>query len=139
MYEPVYFTLFELCKSATAKRLGLFNVPTFSDVANLSRLCETVLDVARKELNAPITVTSGYRCPAVNKAVGGVKTSQHMYGLAVDVVCTDLPRLFDILASNPNIDQLLYEHNNNGSIWLHVSISEQGVKPRNYINRYYKA
>lgn len=139
MYESVYFTQSELCKSATAKRLGLSNVPTFLDVVNLSRLCETVLDVARKELNAPITVTSGYRCPAVNKAVGGARNSQHLYGLAVDIVCDDMPRLFDILASNPNIDQLLYEQGKNGRTWIHVSISKEGVKPRNYVNRFYKA
>ena len=139
MYIPEYFTLSELCRSATANRLGIFNVPSFSVVYNLSRLCETVLDPARKELNAPITVTSGYRCPALNKAVGGSIKSQHIYGLAADLVCDNLPHLFDILAYNPHIDQLLYEHSNNGSNWLHVSISEKGVKPRNYMNRYYKA
>ena len=139
MYIPIYFTLSELCNSDTANRLGMFNAPTFSVVYNLSRLCETVLDVARKELNAPIKITSGYRCQSLNKAIGGSIKSQHIYGLAADIVCDDLPHLFDILSCNPHIDQLLYEHSNAGSTWLHVSISEEGVKPRNYMNRYYKA
>lgn len=138
MNFPKYFTLKELVYSDTAKVQNIDNVPTFEHIVNLYRLCDKVLDPARKELCRPITVTSGYRSPELNKEVGGVSNSQHLTGCAADLKCTNLVELFDILSENPEIDQLLFE-DNGVTRWIHVSIPEQGKTPRRQINRNYKA
>lgn len=138
MNFPKYFTFKELVYSDTAKVQNIDNVPTFEHIFNLYRLCDTVLDPARKELGSPITVTSGYRSPELNKAVGGVSNSQHLTGCAADLKCTNLFELFEILSENPEIDQLLFE-GNGVTRWIHVSIPEQGKTPRRQINRNYNA
>lgn len=138
MNFPKYFTLKELVNSYTAKKKNIDNVPNFEHIVNLYRLCDKVLEPARKELGRPITVTSGYRSPELNKAVGGVSNSQHLTGCAADLKCTNLVELFDILSENPEIDQLLFE-DNGVTRWIHVSIPEQGKTPRRQINRNYKA
>lgn len=138
MYQPKYFTLTEFVRSDTATTLGISNVPTFENVDNMSRLCELVLDPVRKQLGVPITVTSGFRCPALNRRVGGVSNSQHLSGLAADLKSKDLSELFEALAENENIDQLLFEDNGR-TRWVHVSIAPLGKQPRNYVNRNYKA
>lgn len=138
MYYPKYFTLSEFIKSETATALGISNVPAFENVNNLSRLCGLVLDPVRKQLGTPITVTSGFRCPALNRRVGGVSNSQHLSGLAADLKAKDLSELFEALSENKNVDQLLFEDNGR-TRWVHVSIAPIGKQPRNYINRNYKA
>lgn len=135
MYIPKYFTLAELCKSDTANRRRIVNVPTFKQVENLNNLCRLVLDVAREKYGKPITVTSGYRCPALNSAVGGVYNSQHITGAAADIVCSDMGKLFDIFSELPAVDQLLFERSKRAT-WIHVSISECG-KPRHKILKNY--
>ncbi len=79
-----YFTLAEMCASETAKAKGIKNQPTVTEVVNLCLLCTKVLDPLRKAMG-PITISSGYRCAALNKAVGGVSNSQHMKGQAADI------------------------------------------------------
>nr|UWI30843.1 MAG: Peptidase M15 [Bacteriophage sp.] len=138
MNFPKYFTFEELVNSDTAKEKNIDNVPNFEHIVNLYCLCDKVLDPARKELGRPITVTSGYRSPELNKEVGGVSNSQHLTGCAADLKCTNLVELFDILSENPEIDQLLFE-DNGVTRWIHVSIPEQGKTPRRQINRNYKA
>ncbi len=119
-----YFTLQELTKSATASRKGIDNTPTEEVKGNLQLLVEKILDPLREAWGAPIIVTSGYRCPKLNKAVGGAKTSQHMYGQAADIrTVSDKPadnrKLFDkIRELKLPYDQLIDEYNYN---WVHVS------------------
>ena len=72
-----YFTIAELCKSTTADRLGINNRCNQEHVLNLTALVNNVLDPLRKWYGKPITVNSGFRCPALNKAVKGSNTSQH--------------------------------------------------------------
>ena len=136
MYTPKFFTLPELLKSETADTKRINNVPSFTVVENLNKLCQLILDPTRAKLEAPIYVTSGYRCMALNVAVGGVGNSQHLMGCAADLQYKDLQRLFDILKDNPNVDQLLFERSKT-SKWLHVSISAKG-EPRHIINNNYK-
>ena len=136
MYTPKFFTLHELLKSETAETKHIDNVPSFAVVENLNKLCQLVLDPTRAKLEAPIYVTSGYRCSALNVAVGGVGNSQHLTGCAADLQYKDLQILFDILKDNPNVDQLLFERSKT-STWVHVSISANG-KPRHIINNNYK-
>ena len=89
---------------------------------NLQALVEHVLDPARERLGMPITVNSGYRCPAHNKDVGGVKNSQHLKGEAADITCADNKRLAEIIEQLGNYDQLIVY-----PTFLHVSYKRHGV------------
>lgn len=132
---PKYFKLSEFLTSATAKTRGIDNTPTFEVVDRLKQLCTLVLDPVRQQYGKPVIVTSGYRCSLLNAAVGGVRNSQHLTGCAADLICNDFTTLFNLLAKNPNVDQLLFEHSKT-SKWLHVSISPTGKPRRNIINNY---
>lgn len=138
MKNLTYFQLSEFITSYTASICGIDNTPDFESVENIHRLCVTVLEPARKLLGKPICITSGFRCPALNTKVNGKPNSQHMKGLAADIQCSgSLETLFDILAINPNIDQLLFEDNGKRK-WIHVSIAPPYERPRNIIKRDYK-
>lgn len=117
-----YFTMEELTRSETAARLGIRNVPDAEAKRWLEELVEKVLDPLREKWGGPIRVTSGYRCAALNKAVGGVKNSQHLVGQAVDVTVGSVAKnrdLFNLLrASGLPFDQLIDEK---GFSWVHVS------------------
>lgn len=128
-----YFKLSEFINSETAKRLGIDNMPTFEVVDNLNSLA-VYLDGIRAKLGKPILVSSGYRCPMLNKAVGGVVNSQHLKGLAADLVCSDMESLEKILRETGGFDQLIKEHRKGSkSFWLHVSVCNRNGKPRNQI------
>ena len=81
-----YFTMKELTKSSMADKLGIDNTPTTEVSVALSNLVTHVLDPLREMYGKAITVNSGYRCPKLNAAVGGAKTSQHMRGEAASEV-----------------------------------------------------
>jgi zinc D-Ala-D-Ala carboxypeptidase len=134
MYKTKHFSLFEYLQSDTANRLHIDNTPTFDVVYNLLRLTQLVLDGTRDKIGMPIRVTSGYRSVALNRAVGGVHNSQHITGCAADLKCNNMQLLFETLALNPNVDQLLYEHDGKGGKWIHVSIAPIDKRPRHYIN-----
>lgn len=128
-----YFNLAEFIHSATAKRLNIDNMPTFEIVDNLNRLAD-YLDNIREKLGKPILVSSGYRCPVLNKAVGGVTNSQHQKGLAADLVCSDMKSLEKVLRETGGFDQLIKEHRKgSSSFWFHVSVCSRNGKPRNQI------
>ena len=126
-----YFTMNELTASATAKRLGIPNVPTWREAENLRLLVENVLDPLREAWGAPIIVTSGYRSKLLNEMVGGAANSQHTTGMAADIrTLSDLPqdneRLFD-LARRMDLpfDQLIDEYRYN---WVHISYSRYSMR-----------
>lgn len=123
-----YFTIKELSESSTAKSLGIDNTPTPEAEANLTALVEAVLDPLRERYGHPIYVNSGYRCPRLNKAVGGAKTSQHMTGEAADIYVADAKgraELFSILYSLLPYDQLIWERGDDEApAWIHVSYRE---------------
>ena len=81
-----YFNLSELSSSATAERLTIDNTPPRAAQRMLTILVEQLLDPIRRRYGAPIIVTSGYRSPTLNTAVGGVANSHHIVGCAVDIV-----------------------------------------------------
>lgn len=119
-----HFTLEELTRSATAKARGIDNTPTERDKANLKRLAAQVLEPLRKMAGVPIIVTSGYRCPKLNAAVGGEPTSQHMRGEAADIKCADNRMLFAaamelMLLGKIKVGQLIDEKKYS---WLHISL-----------------
>lgn len=133
MKETTYFTLSELLKSETALYSKIGNYPTWVQVENLNRLVSTILDPIRKLYGAPIYITSGFRSPLLNKAVGGVTNSQHMQGLAADLSVTDLKHLKKvIIESGVPFDQLIEEHKGCAK-WLHVSCAPSGRTPRNQV------
>lgn len=124
------FTLEELTASATAKAKHIDNSPLAQHIVNLTHLATKVLQPMRTAMNEPIKIGSGYRCPQLNKAVGGVSNSQHMKGQAVDL-CIDGDmekgkRWFNYIKNNLPFDQLIMEHNSKGSYWVHVSYDFNG-------------
>ena len=124
-----YFIIEELTDSAVARQLHIDNTPDKMCIQNLQALVEHVLDPAREALGKPIRVNSGYRCPRLNKCVGGVDNSQHIKGEAADIDTghpAENKRLFEILLKLP-FDQLIWERGNKqGPAWIHVSYKRNG-------------
>lgn len=137
-----HFSEFEFVYSDTAIRLGIMNVPDSEQVSNMKKLCALILEPARKAIgDKPIVITSGFRRTALNKAVGGVSTSQHTLGQAADIKpfkdeATNKAFIKSV-SENPYLGQLLYEHTKNGASWFHVSI-DINRPPRHYIDLHYK-
>lgn len=137
------FTLEELTASATAKRLGIINAVGHQEVVNLCALVHHVLQPLRDAMQEPIKIGSGYRCPRLNKAVGGVANSQHIAGQAADL-CIDGDkakgrRWFTWIMANCDFDQLIWEHNAKGSYWVHVSYRADGRNRHQVINNLLKS
>lgn len=133
MKKIKYFSLYEFLNSATAKRLGIDNTPTFEVVDNLNKLAD-YLDVIREKVGKPILISSGFRCHVLNKAVGGVSNSQHQKGLAADLICGDMESLEKVLRETGGFDQLIKEHRKGSkSFWYHVSVTPRNGKPRQQI------
>lgn len=109
------FDFAEFTRSETAVRLGLSNDPLPEHEANLRSLTIPFCQRVRDKVNCPITVTSGYRSPAVNKAVGGVPNSAHALGLAADISASGMTAgtLARLIASDPELmadaDQIIAE------------------------------
>lgn len=132
------FTLEELRDSATARQLGIINAPGVDEVCALCALVHHVLQPLRDAMNEPIKIGSGYRCAKLNKAVGGVSNSQHTKGEAADL-CIDGDKVkgkrwFDWIKSHCEFDQLIWEHNANGSYWVHVSFRADGKNRKQSID-----
>lgn len=128
-----YFTIDELTRSTTASKRGIANTPPKEVIENLSALVENVLDPLREAWGGPITVTSGYRSPELNKAVGGSKTSDHMKGFAADITVGSRQgnkRLFqEILDIKLPFKQLIWEKGNSeGPSWVHISYVPQDLR-----------
>ena len=117
------FRLSEFTRSDTAKRLGIENeCSSVEQVLNLAYLCHMVLQPLRDRFG-PIRITSGYRCPELNSAVGGVKNSQHLRGEAADIHLPSVDKGLEYLAflkTLPAVDELIWERKGN-THWIHVS------------------
>lgn len=136
------FTLEELCASATAKAKGIRNTPGQTDIINLCALVHNVLQPLRTAMGHEVRIGSGYRSLALNRAVGGVSTSQHMSGEAADL-CIDGDmakgkRWFEWIRSHCEFDQLIWEHNAKGTYWVHVSYRADGKNRKQVINNLLK-
>jgi len=121
----MHFTVDELCASATAKAKGINNKPDIQQTINLVYLAAYVLEPLRIAMGEPIKISSGFRCQALNKAVGGVANSQHCKGQAADLcIDGDLEkgkRWFNYISQHLPFDQLIWEHDRKGVYWVHVS------------------
>ena len=133
-----HFKLAELCK--TSVRTADRNIPSHAAIENLKRLCGW-LEMLRSEWNNrygdgddPIIINSGYRSAQVNKAVGGVATSNHLTGCAVDIRVLGMEQLLRYAVilldisdeSQEDFDELLLERNAKGTYWLHFAVRPEG-------------
>ena len=135
-----HFTLGELTKTSVKSLDG--NIPSRVVIENLKRLCPW-LEELRARYNKlyvmpsacvspeePIIITSGYRSPDVNKAVGGAYSSNHLTGCAVDIRCVGVEQairyaaiLLDIADDRQeDYDELLIERNRKGHYWVHFAV-----------------
>jgi len=121
------FKLSEFTKSQTASRRGINNTPNDEHLRNIKTLVDNVLQPLRDDLGKPLIITSGYRSPALNKAIGGSEDSQHSNGEAVDIECIGMSNreLAKYIRDNFTFDQLILEFYNpdegENSGWVHVS------------------
>ena len=132
-----HFTIAEFVRSDTATNRNIDNTPTPEVVENLRALCRNVLEPARLAFGSPIYITSGYRCQALNKAVGGKPTSQHLRGEAADLQVRgmeNLRKLYMLIKDHGVFDQLLYESNKAGARWIHVSYKQSGNRRQSIDN-----
>lgn len=123
-----HFTLDELTQSQTAVRKGIDNTPAPAVVGNLARLAG-VLEQVRAAAARPISISSGYRSPALNKAVGGSATSAHVLGLAADITASGMTAkqlAVAIRDAGIEVDQIIWE-----GTWVHVGLT--AGKPRNQV------
>lgn len=125
-----HFTLSEFFRSSTAVKNGIKNEPSIDEratiVRNINLLVDNVLDPVRDMVNAPIIITSGYRCPQVNRLVGGVNNSQHRSGCAADFHIQGftpqmMHEVFLYIFNTLEYDQLIYYRHKN---FIHVSYVE---------------
>lgn len=123
-----YVSLAEVTKSDTAKRKGISNEPTPEHLENLKTICTEVFDKVREHFGVPIYISSGYRSAALNKAIGGSKTSDHNLGRALDLDqdfrgngVTNM-QVFEFIKDNLEFDQLIAEFQRaDGDFeWIHV-------------------
>lgn len=144
-----HFDLDEFTRSATADRLHIDNSLNPSDptgqsiINNLRNLCQQVLEPLREHFGIPIMVSSGYRCPELNQAVGGVPNSQHLTGEAADIILppltlnthhSTLNEWFYWLIDNVPFDQLGFESRGTTK-WIHVSCKMNQSENRQCIFR----
>lgn len=125
------FTVAEFIKSQIAERLGLNNDMPPEALENARYLVKKGLQPLRELIGRPIVIPSGYRSKAVNKAAGGVATSQHMLGQAADIECPGMSNyeLASLIYKNFPYDQLILEYVDDakpGSGWVHWSLKKEG-------------
>jgi zinc D-Ala-D-Ala carboxypeptidase len=123
------FTLTEMCFSDTANLMGIDNTPHSGEVECLVKTCEALEKIRTLCGDNPVIITSGFRCEALNNAVGGASNSAHRYGYGADFVIPEFgtpteicnhiaPHLYEI-----GIDQLINESSDGGA-WVHVGLCE---------------
>jgi zinc D-Ala-D-Ala carboxypeptidase len=133
----LHFNLHELLASQTATRKNIseqFNPPP-NILDNLKFLSINLLEKIRTlNGNSPLLLSSAYRCEKLNKAVGGVRTSQHVQGQAVDIdfgsKAGNAALFKKIRDSNIMFDQLLNEFD---FAWVHMSL-KNGANRRQVLN-----
>jgi len=130
------FSLDEMTKSQTAIRMGMSNNPSEGEVENLRLLCERVLQPVRDHFNHVVSISSGYRSPALCQAIGSSMDSQHAKGMAADFEIYGTPNneVFNWIKNNLMYDQMILEYWNKdepNSGWVHVAYNpdqEENIK-----------
>lgn len=135
------FKLSEFFVSSTADKNGIKNEPSIDERATIERninlLVDNVLDPIRDKFCAPIIITSGYRCPKVNKLVGGAVNSQHMLGCAADFYVYGygplmMYKVFMYIFNTLEFDQLIYYRSKN---IVHVSYVENSNRHEAFLKK----
>ena len=118
------FALSEITHSNTAKRLGIDNEPTETHLQNMQHLVDDILQPLRDGVG-PIRISSGYRNPSLNRAIGGSVSSQHCKGEALDIQFWQMGKMMNeliyewILDSGLEFDQMINEFD---FAWIHISL-----------------
>lgn len=116
-----HVTVDEFVNSPTATNRGINQTMDSTTTQKAKDLCENVFEPIRAYLGLPIRINSGYRSPALNRAVGGATSSQHVKGEAMDLDLQDR-ELFEWIIDNIDFDQLIYEFGNDQFAgWFHIS------------------
>lgn len=134
-----HFRLSEFTRSATARRLGIDNRPEIEDIEALQSLCVNVLEPLRMRFGV-IRITSGYRCLKLNEAIGGSRTSQHLFGEAADIHVGSLEvarKYYDFVRKNLVFDQMLLEMKEGKVHCLHISYTTERMN-RRMVRSHYK-
>ncbi len=124
-----YFKFIEMVKSARADEFNIDNFPKDFDIIDNIIFTMECLDKIRDEYGLPLYISSGYRCPELNKKVGGKATSQHLKGQAADINLGSIEKnraFFNWVSCNKDkidFDQLLDEY---GYQWVHISFRKDG-------------
>ena len=135
------FKLSEFFVSSTADKNGIKNEPSLDERATIERninlLVDNVLDPIRDKFCTPVIITSGYRCPQVNKLVGGANNSQHMSGCAADFHIKGftylmMRQVFLNIYDTMDFDQLIYYRSKN---IIHVSYVENGNRHEAFLKK----
>lgn len=130
LLDTTYFKVDEFLRSETAEKLDIDNTPTDHEIIENIQYTMEYLNKVREEFGEPIYVNSGYRCKALNEAVGGSKNSYHMTGLAVDLRWN--PRLFEFMMSNCHFDKLIREKSKK-TFWIHVQLKRNIEEEQNRV------
>lgn len=121
-------TLNELLASQTATRHNIDNMPNAQVLANLIESAVKLWQPARDILGQPIIITSGYRCPTLNRKIGGAKSSAHMFGRAIDFSCPSFGNTRAVVKHLANefkkrgikFDQCILEYPQSPNSWVHL-------------------
>lgn len=130
-----HISMKEAVRSNTAKRLGIENFPDNQALINMQTLAEKVFEPLRNNFAETIYISSFYRSPELNKAIGGSTKSQHCHGEAIDIddVYSKAKNsdFFDYIKYNLEFDQLIWEFgDDNNPDWVHVSYREGSNRKR---------
>jgi zinc D-Ala-D-Ala carboxypeptidase len=118
------FALSEITHSNTAKRLGIDNEPTETHLQNMQYLVDNLIQPLRDSIG-PIRISSGYRNPSLNRAIGGSSSSQHCKGQALDIQFWQKGKMMNeliyewVLDSGLEFDQMINEFD---FAWIHISL-----------------
>ena len=125
-------TFQEATFSSTAKRLGIDNKPDDAVLANMKIVAEKCFEPLRKWYGKPIRVNSFYRCAALNRAVNGSSSSEHVKGMAIDITTgskEENKKLFEWCKKNLTFTQLIFEYgDDSGPNWVHISYNKDNLK-----------
>ena len=128
-------SLGEVTKSNTATRLGIDNTPNEKIIANLKQTAECIFQPIREYFECPIYISSGYRSPGLNRAIGGSETSEHCFGFALDLDQDNRntpitnAMVFNMIKNYLEFNQLIWEFgDDNNPDWVHVSYQKGNNK-----------
>lgn len=128
LLDTTYFKVDEFLRSETAEKLAIDNTPTDPTIIDNINYSLTRLNEIREGYGKKIIISSGYRCPELNKAVGGVKDSKHQEGLAVDLNWDK--ELLYYITDNMQFDKLIREKAGN-TRWIHIQFRRDRETERN--------